>query len=248
VERYPTAVLSRGDRLFLSQDSAFSGLDKARMPYITSVEEIGFERGCKEEARSLILRQLTRRVGSLPTNLTSRVEALPLEQLESLGEALLDFSAIADLGIEPTLQLEGDNEPQPDAMLLLPSEAGGRSRFTEDDYVEGAPELIIEVAASSASIDLHQKKTVYCRNGVQEYIVWQIFENQLHWFVLQQGEYVDLEPNADGIIQSQVFPGLWLSITDLLKGNMTSVLTVLQQGLASPEHTEFVESLTVALE
>jgi Uma2 family endonuclease len=152
------------------------------------------------------------------------------------------------LGIEPTIRLDEDNEPQPDAVLLLPQAAGGRSRFTEDDYVEGAPELVIEVAASSVSIDLNQKKNAYRRNGVQEYLVWQIFENRLNWFSLQDGEYVDLKPNPDGIIQSQVFPGLWLSATDLLTGDMPSVLAVLQQGMSSQSHVEFVESLTLAPE
>jgi predicted transposase/invertase (TIGR01784 family) len=49
------------------------------------------------EARSLILRQLNRRVGELPEDVRSQVESLPLEQLENLGEALLDFTSMADL-------------------------------------------------------------------------------------------------------------------------------------------------------
>jgi predicted transposase/invertase (TIGR01784 family) len=57
----------------------------------------GEQRGRTEEARSLILRQLTRRVGILPPEIRSQVESLNLEKLESLGEALLDFSSGADL-------------------------------------------------------------------------------------------------------------------------------------------------------
>lgn len=75
--------------------------EERRMPYITSVEEIGFERGHQagrqEGERLLILRLLVRRVGVLPAEVQSRVESLPLEQLEALGEALLDFTSIADL-------------------------------------------------------------------------------------------------------------------------------------------------------
>lgn len=147
------------------------------------------------------------------------------------------------LGIEPTIRLDENNQPQPDAVLLISEQAGGRSRLTEDDYIEGAPELVAEIAASSVAIDLHAKKTAYRRNGVQEYIVWQIFENQLDWFSLQQGEYVSLTAAADGIIKSQVFPGLWLAAPALLTGAMPQVLTVLQQGLKSAEHETFVQRL-----
>ncbi len=148
------------------------------------------------------------------------------------------------LGIEPTVRLDRDNEPQPDGVLLITPAARGQSRLGDDDYIEGAPELVIEIAASSVAIDLHDKKKVYGRNGVKEYIVWQIFENKLDWFNLQQGEYVSLEVDADGIIKSQVFPGLWLSISDLLAGNMQQVLAVLQLGLTSPEHQMFVQQLS----
>ncbi|MCW5313745.1 Uma2 family endonuclease [Nostoc sp. KVJ3] len=148
------------------------------------------------------------------------------------------------LGIKPTVRLDRDNEPQPDGVLLITPTSQGQSRLSDDDYIEGAPELVIEIAASSVSIDLHDKKKVYGRNGVKEYIVWQIFENKLDWFHLQQGEYVSLEIDADGIIKSQLFPGLWLSMSDLLAGNMQQVLTVLQVGLNSSEHQIFVQQLS----
>ncbi|MBD2413445.1 hypothetical protein FACHB389_05125 [Nostoc calcicola FACHB-389] len=148
------------------------------------------------------------------------------------------------LGIEPTVRLDSDNEPQPDGVLLITPTAKGQSRLGDDDYLEGAPELVVEIAASSAAIDLHDKKKVYCRNGVKEYIIWQVFENKLDWFRLQQGEYISLEVDADGIIKSHIFPGLWLSMSDLLAGNMQQVLAVLQSGLNSPEHQIFVQQLS----
>ena len=52
-----------------------------------------------EGEKSLILRQLTRRVGELPEDVRQRVEVLSLEELENLGEALLDFSSMADLQV-----------------------------------------------------------------------------------------------------------------------------------------------------
>lgn len=148
------------------------------------------------------------------------------------------------LGIEPTVRLDQDNTPQPDGVLLIPQSVGGQSRVDEDDYIEGAPELVAEVAASSAAIDLHDKKNAYRRNGVLEYIVWQIFENKLDWFYLQQGEYVSLDVDTKGIVRSQIFPGLWLSVADLLTFNMKQVLSVLQAGLNSPEHDTFVQRLS----
>lgn len=146
-----------------------------------------------------------------------------------------------ELGDNPTVRLDFDNEVQPDAVLLI---AGGRSHESDDDYIEGAPELVVEVAASSAANDLHDKKKVYRRTGVQEYIVWQTFDNKLDWFSLQAGEYVALAADADGVVQSHVFPGLWLAVPALLVGDMAKVLAVLQMGLNSPQHSEFVKILS----
>lgn len=146
-----------------------------------------------------------------------------------------------EIGIDPTVRLDLDNEPQPDAVLLIDERAGWRSRISDDDYVEGAPELVAEIAASSAAYDLHDKKRAYRRNGIREYIVWQMFENKLDWFSLKEGEYVPLAPDEAGVVQSQVFPGLWLAVPALLAGDMPKVLAVSQSGLNSPEHAEFVK-------
>lgn len=141
-----------------------------------------------------------------------------------------------------TVRLDENNEPQPDALLRI--EVGGNSQVTDDDYIEGAPELVVEIAASSAAYDLYDKKQAYQRNGVQEYLVWQVFEQKLDWFQLQNGKYILLQPDENGIIKSQVFPGLWLAANELLSGNMAAVLTVLQAGLNSPEYAEFVKELS----
>ncbi|WP_448601945.1 Uma2 family endonuclease [Thermoleptolyngbya sp.] len=140
-----------------------------------------------------------------------------------------------------TTRLDMDNEPQPDALLRIERE--GTSTIGEDGYIEGAPELIAEIATSSAAIDLGAKQNAYRRNGVQEYLVWQTFENRLSWFRLQAEAYVLLEPDAEGIIRSGVFPGLWLAVSALLEGRMIEVLSVLQAGLADPAHLAFVEEL-----
>jgi Uma2 family endonuclease len=140
-----------------------------------------------------------------------------------------------------TVLLDADNEPQPDALLRI--ETGGQSHINQDDYLEGAPELIVEIAASSAAYDLHEKLKVYRRNEVQEYLVWRVYDRQFDWFRLQAGEYIQLEPNTNDVVASQVFPGLWLAKSALLSGDLAQVLAVLQQGLSTPEHQEFLQKL-----
>lgn len=143
-------------------------------------------------------------------------------------------------GIEPTVLLDFDNEPQPDGVLLLSPERGGQARINSKGYIEGAPELAVEVAASSAAYDLGDKKNAFRRNGVQEYLVWQVFEDRIDWFCLQEGCYVQLSANDTGIIHSLVFPGLWLDAAAMRSGDMAGVIAVLQEGMASAEYREFV--------
>lgn len=147
----------------------------------------------------------------------------------------------ADSSGNSTVRLDFDNEVQPDVLLRL--EHGGRSEIGPDGYVEGPPELVVEVAASSASYDLHDKLRAYRRNGVQEYVVWRVLDRALDWLILREGSYERLESDEAGILRSEVFPGLWLAVPSLLAGDMTAVLATLQEGLASDEHAAFVVRL-----
>jgi Uma2 family endonuclease len=142
-----------------------------------------------------------------------------------------------------TARLDLDNEPQPDGVLFIAPERGGQARLSADDYLEAAPELVGEVSASSASYDLHAKLHVYRRNEVREYVVWRVLERAVDWFVLRAGQYERLPPDADGILRSRIFPGLWLDPAALVRTDLAAVLAVLQQGLASPEHAAFVARL-----
>ena len=147
---------------------------------------------------------------------------------------------------DTSVRLDEDNEPQPDILLRIPSERGGKSRVSEDDYLEAAPDFVVEIAASSASYDLHSKKDVYRRSGVREYLVFLTEQPEVRWFALREGRYVQLEADPGGTIRSQIFPGLWLNNTALLAGDLAGVLQLLQQGIASPEHAAFVERLRQA--
>ncbi len=153
------------------------------------------------------------------------------------------MTAPVTFGIEPTLRLDLDNEPQPDAVLRLDAAVGGQSRITDDGYLEGIPELVAEIAASSAAIDLGDKKTAYRRNAIPEYIIWNVYDNQVDWLHLVDGVYTPLPIDADSIIRSQVFPGLWLAANDLLTSNMAQVLTTLQSGLQSVDYQNWVSQL-----
>lgn len=134
----------------------------------------------------------------------------------------------AVLAPNTTVVLDVDNEVQPDACLFY---ADGRSaRRGDDGFLHGAPELIAEIAVSSASYDLHSKMNACRRNGVQEYIVWRVFDKAIDWFELVEGTYVRLEPDTRGVLQSKVFPGLKLAVQKMLDGDMKAVLQEARRG------------------
>jgi Putative restriction endonuclease len=144
-----------------------------------------------------------------------------------------------------TLRIDLENVFQPDGLMMIDAALGGQARVDADGYISGAPELVGEVSATTASIDLNLKLRVYRRNQVREYIVWRVLDQAIDWFVLQQSEFVRLVPGSDGILRSEVFPGLWLDPEALLRRDLPAVLSRLHEGLASPEHAAFVAKLGV---
>src|SRR5262249_37673663 len=152
--------------------------------------------------------------------------------------------AAGTLGVEvsgnSTVLSDLDNEPKPDALLLIDTAHGGQTRFSTDEYIEGSPELVAEVAYSSVSYDLHAKLHIYRRNGVREYVVWRVLEQAIDWFVLRAGQYERLPVDTNGLLRSEVFPGLWLDPAALVRGELATVLAIVQQGLGRPEHATVV--------
>ena len=136
-----------------------------------------------------------------------------------------------EAGDNASIRLDLDNEPQPDAFLIIRPERGGQARISEDDYIKGAPELVAEVASSSASYDLGKKLNAYRRNGVREYIVWRVLDRQVDWLVNHEGQFEPMRPAADGILRSTVFPGLWLDPNALVSGEKTTVKAILETRL-----------------
>lgn len=134
--------------------------------------------------------------------------------------------AIASTG--PTVSFDSENVPQPDAVLRLRPEAGGKSHLNAAGYLTGSPELIVEISASTTSIDLHGKMRTYRRHRVAEYVVWRTLDEAVDWFVLEDDDYVRLQPDEHGVIRSRIFEGLALSIPALLKGDGAGLLAVLE--------------------
>ena len=148
-----------------------------------------------------------------------------------------------EAGDNGSVRLDAENEPQPDAFLIIRPECGGQARISDDDYIEGAPELVAEVVSSSASYDLGKKLHAYQRNGVREYVVWRVLDRQVDWFVNRDGQFEPMSPAADGILRSTVFPGLWLHPAALVGGDKETLKAALQEGLNSAEHAAFVARL-----
>ena len=151
-----------------------------------------------------------------------------------------------EAGDNSTIRLDPHNMPQPDCLLFVQPEHAGRVRLSDDGYTEGAPELVAEIAASSVGLDLGTKRKAYRRNGVREYVVWRVIEQRIDWFVRRDDDFEPLVPEDDRILRSVAFPGLWLDPVALIRGDVNAVLAIVQRGLTSPEHLDFVARLEKA--
>jgi Uma2 family endonuclease len=143
---------------------------------------------------------------------------------------------------DTTTILAEDSEPQPDVAMRVV--IGGRTTVDADDYVVGCPELVCEVASSTASYDLHEKLADYDRYGAVEYVAVLVRTAEVRWHRRgADGRLAVVPPDADGLYRSTAFPGLWLDPAALLAGDTSRVLDVLAAGLASPEHAAFAADL-----
>jgi Uma2 family endonuclease len=141
-----------------------------------------------------------------------------------------------------TVRLGADDVPQPDAFLRILPEYGGRSRLDEKGYIQGPPELVAEIAASSANLDARQKRESYRRCEIPEYLLWRTEDRQINWWYLHEDEYVPL-PQSDGVLRSRVFPGLWLDVRAALARDGAGLIAKLNEGMRSDEYLRFVERL-----
>ncbi len=180
----------------------------------------------------------------MPSPVRLRLHGRPHAHLNtwlSLYEAKTPGVVVGD---NSTIRLDLDNEPQPDVLLLIDPALGGQARISDDDFVDGAPELVAEVASSSASYDTNVKKRAYRRNGVREYVVWRVLDREIDWYVLREGAYEELSADDAGVVRSEVFPGLWLDVTAMVGDDLSKVVEILDGGLASAEHGALVTRLS----
>jgi Uma2 family endonuclease len=162
------------------------------------------------------------------------VSWLNLYELRTPGVQTLDGA---------TVILGRKGEPQPDALLRIRPEYGGRTG-KERGFVRGAPELVVEVSKATRYVDLGPKLDDYERAEVQEYVIRALEPDEVIWHVLRDGRLVAVPPGADGLYRSEVFPGLWLDPRALLANDLGGLMAALDRGLAAPEHAEFVAKMS----
>lgn len=146
-----------------------------------------------------------------------------------------------ELATDASVYFGNNNCVQPDAALRIQN--GGLSKRRADGSVTGAPELVVEVAASSAAYDLHEKKDLYLASRVPEYLLWIVYDRQVLWYQLQDDRYEPLPVERNGCIRSQMFPGLRLDSKPLLADQKMKVARTLKSGLSSVEYLEFAAKL-----
>ena len=124
------------------------------------------------------------------------------------------------------------SEPEPDAQLR------DRAEDDADDgqTVTGPPGLVVEVSDSTRRTDLGPKRRDYEGEDVPEYLVVDLRRRQVRWFVRDEDDlYVDLAPDADGLLKSRVFPGLWLDPAALFAENLADLEAAVVRGVAARE-------------
>ncbi len=147
-----------------------------------------------------------------------------------------------EAGDNGSLKLDSGNMPQPDGFIYIENRCGGQAKIDGDGYVEGGPEFVAEVSASTADRDLKVKFETYRKHGVREYLVWRVLDRAIDWFVLRNGKYERL-PLAEGSYRSEVLPGLWLKPDELLARDLSAVIRTVQAGCDTPEHQTFLQQL-----
>ncbi len=161
----------------------------------------------------------------------------------------LDYYAERTPGVQvmdnTTTILGWKSEPQPDVLLRIIPECGGRT-WNEGGYVHGAPELIVEVARATRYLDLGPKRNEYQQAGVFEYVVHAMDPDEIAWFAQEQGALKPHPTDADGLYRSTAFPGLWLDPQALLTGDRQRLRAAIDLGCATPEHAAFVARLAAA--
>lgn len=163
-----------------------------------------------------------------------------------LVSVMTHYARVTDgvlFGSDPSVRMNPSSMPQPDAVLRVSEKIGGLSQI-QKGYVVGRPEFVIEVSGSTDRHDLGAKKTLYLNTGVPEYLNWSVPDEQIVLFRLQSSSYEKVAEDHTGILKSLILPGLWFDPAALIRGDRPRIYEVMDMGIASPEHKEFVQELT----
>jgi Uma2 family endonuclease len=239
------------DNEFNSQNIVYMSVTAPALPRTKSTPPL--ENGARLEAEEFLRRyeampevkkaELIQGIVYMAFPVSAEHHGLP----DNILQTWLGLYCSATPGVEAasnsTLRLGPEDVPQPDIVMWVLPECGGRTRLDRKGYLTGAAELAVEVAASSSSIDAHKKCEAYRLAGVQEYLLWRTEDEELDWWFLEQGKYKQLNVDPSGIVRSRVFPGLWLKRSALLARTRAEVMQYLQRGIQSAEHQRFIEGL-----
>jgi hypothetical protein len=175
--------------------------------------------------------------------------ASPARLPHSNLSALLGYVLVSYMGATPGTQaasdattiLDDQAEPQPDLLLRILPEYGGRTSDDDEQYLHNGPEFVAQIAHSTLALDLGARREDCERAGVGEYLVVDIPDVSFHWFDFRRG--VQITASRGGAFRSRVFPGLWIDPAALFAGDVARLTEVIQEGIASPAHGRFVQRL-----
>jgi len=131
-----------------------------------------------------------------------------------------------------TVRLTIYNSPEPDIFFISKKRLG----IIIDKYVNGPPDLCVEVISrSSRKYDRGRKFVLYAEHGVKEYWIIDPLKNTVEWFENHDGEFVQIQPDAQGRLHSKILPGFWLKPEWLAANPLPVVLEVLQEILGQEQ-------------
>jgi Uma2 family endonuclease len=147
-----------------------------------------------------------------------------------LGRLIGDFAEKFDIGevfgATASVRLSKYQGPEPDVFFIRKS----RLRIMGEKYIDGPPDLCVEVISkSSRKIDRGRKFVLYAEHGVKEYWIVDPLRNTVEFYENHDGAWVEIKPDERGRLHSKVLPGFWFNPKWLSKDLLPPVSEMLQE-------------------
>jgi len=147
-----------------------------------------------------------------------------------VGALLHNYNELFNLGKigggTTTVRLAKYQSPEPDIFFIR----NNRLRILNEKYVDGPPDLCVEVISKSTrKVDRGRKFVLYAEHGVREYWLIDPLRGTIEFYENQNGEWREIKPEALGRLHSKVLPGLWLKVEWFASSSLPPVLKVLQE-------------------